>query len=141
MIALFALIGAIPGVLVLRQAYALYKNYQRAKQSHLPIILSPLHPFDTFFIVFQPWLMPLLRLLPGTFKIVLPLDWQFADRGRLHQKLGPAFVLCAPSGNTLHLADNTAIEEVLAKYRRFPKPDVIYCRSSSPQECSPWSHR
>ena len=47
--------------------------------------------------------------------------WSFFDQGRIHEKLGPAFVNVTPYRNVFVVADPAAIVSALTRYRQFQK--------------------
>jgi len=49
-----------------------------------------------------------------------------ADRGRIHQRWGPAFLVVSPGSTTLVTDDPKAVEDVLRRTNAFIKPRIIY---------------
>ncbi|KAI4144900.1 MAG: hypothetical protein LQ340_006499, partial [Diploschistes diacapsis] len=51
--------------------------------------------------------------------------WSIQDRGKIHEKLGPVFVMVTPYKNVVVVADPAAIGFILGKWRQFRKVPSI----------------
>jgi cytochrome P450 len=103
--------------------YKLWRNYLTAHKTGLRLIISPLTPFEL------PW-----QVLPAIFGSIAKrqrwfraLDqtcaWQ--DKNKLHQELGPCFIIVSPGMNMLCTNDPVAIDHVYKKMKDFVKPEVV----------------
>ena len=112
-------------------AISLFRNYQKARQIGLPLIISPVNPLNPVWILafrFSP-IISLLKSLPGgigKFARCVYIGWQFEDKYALHEELGNAFVLVTPGVNELILADPDAVNAVLARRKEYIKPAILY---------------
>lgn len=128
------LIQVVLGILILcyiPSLYCLYRNYNVAKRVGLPIFLTPVDKFNPIWQLVGPKLLfPLMHKAP--FQILS--DWALfgdfgfpvPDRGRIHQRWGPAFLVVSPVGTTLVTDDPSATEDILRRTNQFIKPPQIY---------------
>ncbi|PSR88502.1 cytochrome P450 [Coniella lustricola] len=113
------------------QAIALAKSYREARAIGLPIIVSPTTTMSPLWLVVYR-LTPILWIceqLPngiGRWARYSRMGWQYEDKDAAHRELGPAFVLCTPGVNEVHLADPAAVHTVLRQRKEFVKPGIIY---------------
>lgn len=110
---------------------SLLRSYTEARRIGLPIILSPTRTLSPLWIILckATPIVPLLQWLPlnlGRWAKVTYMGWQFDDKNAIHQELGPAFVLCTPGLNEVHLADPSAVHMVLTHRKEFIKPSIMY---------------
>ncbi|KAK7921411.1 hypothetical protein PG985_009433 [Apiospora marii] len=131
MVNLLVLGGALAAATLLYNVAGLYANYNKVRQTRLPVIVSPFYTFNPLWIVAQSWLaprawfLPLCRLLPEPFSLftrVVLMDWPKEDGCDLHAKFGPAFWVISPGTIQLMCADPVANEEIISKYKAWPKP-------------------
>ncbi|KAF4630183.1 hypothetical protein G7Y89_g7968 [Cudoniella acicularis] len=53
-------------------------------------------------------------------------QWYFRSQNRIHDRLGPAFVIVNPRGIQVALADGPAVEDLLNRRKDFIKPSLFY---------------
>jgi cytochrome P450 len=111
--------------------YSLYRNYQAARKVGLPIFLTPIDKFKPFWAIFGPTLIfPILHKAPFQFisdwALFGDFGWPVPDRGRIHQRWGPAFLVVSPGSVHLVTDDPAATEDVLRRTNAFVKPSIIY---------------
>lgn len=119
--------------LLLRYLFRIWKNWRIAKRLNLPIVISPFNQHGPFWQLFQRQLLPLFSFLPeslAAFTRVTWAGWEYADKGRIHQQLGSAFVIVNPTRNEIVLSEPDSIHDVLTKPKEFRKPPKFYgmCR-------------
>ncbi|KAL8671751.1 MAG: hypothetical protein Q9168_003746 [Polycauliona sp. 1 TL-2023] len=54
------------------------------------------------------------------------MGWAFQDKHKLHDKLGPIFIVVTPAANEVTIADPEAAHTVLARRKDYIKPAVMY---------------
>lgn len=127
--ALILIITTVVAVIISFPVLNLLRNYIKARQIGLPILISPADPLNPFWALLVPLLRPLLIRLPfrlGEWVDFLKFGWVYADRNRLHRELGPAFVIVTPASLVVILGDELAIEDVLSRRKDYIKPPSIY---------------
>ncbi|PSN61393.1 cytochrome P450 [Corynespora cassiicola Philippines] len=112
-----------PAFVLLKTLQNFYKNYQIAKQTGLPIIVSPCHPWGILWLavlfVFRPWIQH------SRWGRVLEPTWSWHDNDSLYEELGSsAYVLVSPTGNVIFTNDAGAINQALTKRKEFYKGSV-----------------
>lgn len=125
------LFGICIGTWITWQGLALLRSYREACSIGLPIILSPTRTLNPVWIVLGKAtpILSVLQHLPlnlGNWARFTYIGWQYDDKGAIHQMLGPAFVLCTPGLNEVHLADPSAAHTVLTQRKDFIKPLMMY---------------
>ncbi|KAI6289876.1 hypothetical protein MCOR14_010290 [Pyricularia oryzae] len=107
---------------------SLARNYSAAKALGLPLII---HPFDpdsvTFALLSEPLHAILVRILPSSaYAYIQPcfFGWEFHNKGAIHQRLGPAFVLVTTGVNRLCCSDPTLASTFMTRRRDFVHADV-----------------
>lgn len=120
------LLGGILTVLVLPlwTTVAIYRNYVLAQSINLPIVISPVDPFNPLWIISRPYLNPLLSRLPAGLSLFTRynyLGWVWRDKNYLHSILGPAFIIVTPGENQLIVGDANACDDLFKYYRQWPK--------------------
>ena len=112
--------------------FCLLRNYRLVRSIDLPIVISPTATLNPLWIIAYkliPWTIPALKLLPtsiGKWVDHTYMGWQFDDKHAVHDKLGPAFVLCTPSINEVIIADPLTADTILHKRKDFVKPAIMY---------------
>lgn len=103
---------------------ALYRNYQLARTTHLPILISPVNPFNPLWILSRPFFNPLLSRLPGVLSQSTRynyLGWAWRDKNYLHTIHGPVFIIVTPGENQLIVGGADACDDLFKHYREWPK--------------------
>lgn len=121
---LSSLILIILSILPVRTLFALYQNYQLALHSNLPILISPVNPFNPLWILLRPYLNPILSHLPfklGHFTKYNYLGWTWRDKNSLHTIHGPAFLIVTTVENQLIISDANACSSIFKRWTDFPK--------------------
>lgn len=111
-------------ILPLWTILALYRNYKLAQTTQLPLVISPVNPFNPLWILSRPFLNPLLSCLPSplsSFTRYNYLGWAWRDKNYLHTIYGPAFVIVTPGENQLIVGDANACDDLLKYHRQWPK--------------------
>ena len=113
-------------------AICLFRNYRIARTINLPIVISPTGTINPFWLLtykLVPSVLPFLQSLPfnlGTWSKYAFVGWQYPDKHAVHDRLGPAFVLCTPGINEVIVADPAAVNNLLSRRKDFIKPPIIY---------------
>ena len=137
-------------LLLSRPLWSLFRNYQLAKKTTLPILFSPINPYSAIWIVVRPYANPILAYLPfnlGRFTIYNYLGWAWRDKNNLHSLYGPAFIIVTPAENQLIVGDATACEDLLKRWRdyvrnpRFRAPLDIFGPNVGTAEGSAWQRQ
>ncbi|OIW26630.1 cytochrome P450 [Coniochaeta ligniaria NRRL 30616] len=114
---------ALVGAWFLSKAWRLYVNYQAAAKSGLPYLIWPIDPENIFFIVLQMPMKSLLRLLLPTSwyerASIGIMCWEFDDKNRLHERVGPAIIFVTAGVNQLWCADPAMTNVILARRKDF----------------------
>lgn len=110
---------------------SLLTSFREARSIGLPVIISPTRTLDSLWIMLYKTtpILTLLQWLPfslGRWARYSSLDWQFDDKDAVHRELGPAFVLCTPGLNEVHIADPSAAHAVLTRGKEIIKPLMMY---------------
>ncbi len=111
-------------VLPLWMLISLLQNYKLARPSKLPILISPVNPFNPFWILLRPYINPLLSCLPfglGSFAEYNYLGFAWRDKNRLHTLHGGAYIIVTPGQNQLIVGDAAACNDIFKNYRAWPK--------------------
>lgn len=122
-------------IVFLCASYALYsllcliRNIRIAKNIGIPVVWSPISPFNPFWIIFNKRLSPIIQRLPlslGSWTQHDALDWTWVDRAhgdsQVHEKLGDTFAHATPREIEIHTRDPAVADEVLRKRaNEFPK--------------------
>ena len=103
---------------------ALPRNYRKARQTGLPVHISPVDPSNPLWLVFVSivHLNGVSRLFPAFMfdrvKLTVP-GWEFHYKYEMHARFGKAFVLVGPANNTVYVADPEMAHTVLARRKDF----------------------
>ncbi|KAF4810010.1 Cytochrome P450 86A4 [Colletotrichum siamense] len=122
-------------IVFLCASYALYsllcliRNIRIAKTIGIPVVWSPISPFNPFWIIFNKRLSPIIQRLPlslGSWTQHDALDWTWVDRAhgdsQVHEKFGDTFAHATPREIEIHTRDPAVADEVLRKRaNEFPK--------------------
>ncbi|KAL3299351.1 major facilitator superfamily transporter [Colletotrichum asianum] len=122
-------------IVFLCASYALYsllcliRNIRIARTIGIPVVWSPISPFNPFWIIFNKRLSPIIQRLPlslGSWTQHDALDWTWVDRAhgdsQVHEKLGDTFAHATPREIEIHTRDPAVADEVLRKRANdFPK--------------------
>ncbi|CAE7174329.1 hypothetical protein PTNB73_02647 [Pyrenophora teres f. teres] len=119
---LFVLIVSLLTVYLLSSAIALIRNFSIAKSIGIPIVWSPISPFNPFWLIFNKSLSPQLQRLPfglGEWTKHNSLDWTWIDRAHrsseMHHTNGETFAHVTPREIEIHTRDPGVSDEVLRK--------------------------
>jgi cytochrome P450 len=107
---------------------SLGRNYLTARSTGLPILISPVDPFNPIWIIVRPYLNPIFASLPfgwGKFTEYNHLGFEWRDKGRLHDIHGPAYVIATPGLNQLIVADAAAGSTILKQHRTWQKSATL----------------
>ena len=110
---------------------SIISNRRAARQIGLPFIISPVSPLNPIWILLYRTIpsVLLLKHLPfgiGRWVRCTILGWTFQDKHRMHDELGPIFVVVTPGGNELSVADAHATHTILSHRKEFIKPPAMY---------------
>ncbi|KAJ9607585.1 hypothetical protein H2200_007663 [Cladophialophora chaetospira] len=115
-------------VLPLWYLISLFSNYRLARTSKLPILISPVNPFNPFWILLRPYTNPVLSYLPfglGRSTDYNYLGFAWKDKNRLHKRYGGAYIIVTPGQNQLIVGDATACNDIFKNHRIWPKNDAF----------------
>lgn len=113
-------------------AVCLWHNIKEAKKLNVPLIIVPVSPMNTLWILFEPLLLPCfesLPLLPRTLGRYCRRGWHFQDKYRTHLEHGDVWVLVTPGQNFLYVANASAVKDILNRRDEFQRPLELYSRS------------
>jgi len=102
----------------------LLRLYLKARKIGLPIRITPIPSQNLIWLLTQKTIEPILRPIafgPLRFFQYSSFSWPYTDRGRLHQRLGPALIIVSPAGIQISIADPQACEDLLTRRREFGK--------------------
>ncbi|KAF2845718.1 cytochrome P450 [Plenodomus tracheiphilus IPT5] len=119
---MFVLMASLLGIYILSTAFALIRNLSIARTIGVPVVWSPISPFNPFWILFNKSLSPLLQRLPfglGEWTKHNSLDWTWIDRAHrnseMHQRYGETFVHVTPREIEIHTRDPSVSDQVLRR--------------------------
>lgn len=115
-------------VLPLWTLISLIRNYNIAHTTGLPILISPVNPFNPFWILLRPYINPILSYLPfgtGEFTKYNYLGFAWRDKNHRHSAIGGAYIIVTPGQNQLIVGDATACNEIFKHHRDWPKNDAF----------------
>ncbi|KAK3377886.1 cytochrome P450 [Podospora didyma] len=127
---LLCTIGAVMGWAAYTYISALRRNIQKARQSGLPYIVVPIHPFNFFWqLTFWLW-VPLVKLLPRSWWenemfIMLP-DWAYKTGQEHFDQLGESFIVVSAEEITLFSESAEVIDQITRRREAFPKDTAKY---------------
>lgn len=123
-------VGIVTVTLLLLNIIGTLLNYRKARKIGLPTLFTPIDAGNVFWIIFSPWLEPVLRkLLPfglSNFVEYNSRDWNFANMHSLHAKVGDAFTIVSPERIRIVISNAKAIDEITRRRRDFPKAISLY---------------
>ncbi|UQC83961.1 cytochrome P450 [Colletotrichum lupini] len=107
----------------------LIRNITVAKTIGIPVVWSPISPFNSFWIIFNKRVAPIFQRLPlgmGDWTTYNTLDWTWVDRthgnSEVHDKHGDTFAHATPREVEIHTRDPAVAIQVLRKQANdFPK--------------------
>jgi hypothetical protein len=106
----------------------LLKHYIEARSLGLPIAISPIAFTNPILIIYQKSLVPFFKSLPfglGDWIVYSGFVCLFANRYRLHEKHGPAYLVVTPQEVVLFVDDAELAEEILGKRKELWKSDTL----------------
>jgi hypothetical protein len=106
----------------------LLKHYIEARSVGLPIAISPIGYTNLIVILYQKSLAPFIKSLPfglGDWIVYSGFGSIFANRHRLHEKHGPAYLVVTPNEVLFYVDDAELVEEILGKRKDIIKSDAI----------------
>ncbi|OLN86258.1 putative cytochrome P450 CYP13A3 [Colletotrichum chlorophyti] len=113
----------VPLAWVASQAWALYRNYQAARTTGLPIIICPYDPENFFHVIFSVPLRPVFKfVLPRALYTTVRITtygWEFPDKSATHDAIGPSFMIVSPGMNQLITADPAVAHAVAMRRKDF----------------------
>ncbi|OAQ85151.1 cytochrome p450 domain-containing protein [Purpureocillium lilacinum] len=117
------IVAIVAAYAILSSAWKFYRNYQDAIRSGLPVILCPVNNQSILYIIAQVPLRPILaRFLPEPLfdRVRLSIfGWEFLDKGAIHERVGPAFILVTAGVNELWCADPHMAQSILSRRKDF----------------------
>jgi cytochrome P450 len=121
--AFISIILLVISALLLTYPYKLYRNYLIARRTGLPIILSPITPFQTLWHIGPALCGSFLNRRRWFRALDQSCVWQ--DKNSLHAELGTCFLVVSPGYNMLCTSDPVAIDNVFKNMTEFVKPEVF----------------
>ena len=122
-------------------AMCLATNIHRARAMNVPLIILPISPTNTVWIVIEPMIFRALDYLSfslGDFSRYGRRGWHFRDKATSHKKLGNAWALVTPRETFLHICDAEAIWEIFSRREDFARPTQFYSKlrpTSAMKDC------
>ena len=104
------------------------RHLRAARKTGLSIAISPIDPLNPIWVLFQRFLLPIVRILPfgiGAWTRYNRRGWLFYDKFRMHADLGDAWLHVTPGTLTLYLGNASACQEVYARKDDFTRPTHI----------------
>ena len=114
--------------------YSLIRNYIKARQFGLHIVVNFVQPLNPVWILLSTTLLPLLQKLPFGLDYYFnytAIDWMYKDKYQSHEKYGDAFIVVNPGWTQIIVADATAIDEIATRRKDFTKPEAFYSKPFS----------
>ncbi|KAL9632197.1 MAG: hypothetical protein Q9164_005470 [Protoblastenia rupestris] len=109
--------------------YSLIRNYIKARQFGLHIVVNFVQPLNPVWILLSSTLLPLLQKLPFGLDYYFnytAIDWMYKDKYQSHERYGDAFIVVNPGWTQIIVADATAIDEIATRRKDFTKPEAFY---------------
>ena len=119
--------------LVCTLLYSLYSfkfNLNRVKRLDIPKVFNPLCPSNVVWVLVQPVILPLIKLLPfslGRWVRYSKWGWEYEENYRTHAELGDIWMQVTPSMNWVYVADAGLINEIFHRREDFRRPLQLYC--------------
>ena len=126
--------GLIAGLWTASCILGLVRNYIKARQLGLKIIVNPIHSLNPLWILLTPWIWPMIMRLPFGLDYYFNytnIDWPYRDKYREHEKYGRAFVVVNPVWVMIYVADPAAIDDIFSRRKDFTKPEIFYSENLS----------
>lgn len=112
----------VPGSLFAWSAWSLYSNLAVARKTEFPILVRWIAPNNPLWMLCGSTIVRTCRALHiGTshFQRFYLFGWEANERHRVHQELGPLFLVVSPGGNWLCISDADAINDVIKHPKDF----------------------
>lgn len=113
MILFLLVILAGPILLFLSTISALLRNYSKAREIGLPILIQPVSYSNPLWLMIGRHVAPWFKYLPfGLGKTVSRVGysgWEWAQKHSIHQEYGPGFVIVTPVQNWLYTCDGETL--------------------------------
>jgi hypothetical protein len=128
MFGFFTILFGLSAAYILSCVYSLYRNYQIACASGVPVIVCPVDPDNIIWMIIKVPLRPTLKKILPTFLFerinISIFGWEFFDKFELHSRVGLTFCLATPGNVEFWIADPEVAQAVLAKRKDFVQPPV-----------------
>ncbi|KAL5326658.1 hypothetical protein ACEPPN_004346 [Leptodophora sp. 'Broadleaf-Isolate-01'] len=95
--------------------------YYQAQLIGFPVVVSPIDQSSRFWRLLGNRITPLLKYLPFRLGQFIGFAHFFHDRYSMHKCLGPIYIIVAPGGITIVIADADVAEDVLSRRKDFIK--------------------
>jgi len=106
-------------------------NYRHASKMDIPLVRLPVDPMNMFWQIFENHIWRLLDRLPfdwGSFGKYSRRGWHFKEKASSHLKYGPVWALVSPCDIYVHVADASAIHDILHRRGEFLRPSKMYSK-------------
>ena len=106
------------------------RNVDRVKHLNVPKIFNPLCPSNVVWLLVQPAVLPMIRLLPfnlGRWVRYSKWGWEYEERYQTHAELGDVWMQVTPSMNWMYVADPNLVNEIFHRREDFRRPVQLYC--------------
>ena len=108
-----------------------WKNWQDAKKSGIPYVLSPVYGFDRMWLLTERLWFPIINRMPAflttPWKDVTSGDWSWKMRYAPFATMKTdTFIVVNPKINILMTADASVINQITTRRNDFPKPIELY---------------
>ena len=96
--------------------YCFVSSYTAARKTRLPILLTPVHPLNPFWLILGPCIIRILQpIVPGWLQFRLDVairGYEFRLRNKLHENVGSTFLLVGPGYMQVLSRDTEVIKKV-----------------------------
>ena len=109
--------------------FSFRRNVNRVKHLHIPKVYNPLCPSNVVWLLIQPAVLPLIRLLPfslGRWVRYSKWGWEYEERYQTHAELGDVWMQVTPSMNWMYVADAVLVNEIFHRREDFRRPVQLY---------------
>ena len=108
-------------------AWGLFRNYQKARQFGLPVIISVANVQNPVVALSGPGVFAFLGRLPfgiGSYFKYVSVDWVCNGKYETHEKLGNAIIIIDPKmAEDIH-SERSSIDHLMNRRKDFTKPEV-----------------
>lgn len=106
--------------------FCLYRNYQVARTTGLPIRIIPIDHTNALWTLLDRKILYFIKKLPGVlgnnnFTRYNFRTWELNDRYHSHHEMGDAFIIVTPFKNWFYIANPDVIMDIFRRRIEFPQ--------------------